>query len=337
MNLIGLNASFQVVKTLTCINIQWNRKYYEPGEYALQMRACDWDTGIAYVYTPDRPETGMVEKVETEHTVKGDLVNVSGFFLEGMLNWKVTYPKHSSAGNLSAACKALVGALLTDTGVTVPTAADVGAAAMFESEGEFLGDATYAALKAQELGQKIRYDYDSGLLLYSIWQGADRSQSQGVNPYAVFSQDFGTVDSMTLTRDTSAYRNYAIVLYDGGSFDIDLRTGGGPKRILYVDTGMTIEDGQTQADFLAAVTSEARKQLAEYPSVLNIDADVMQNNILYGIDYDLGDKCDVRDDRLQLAFETRIIEVREVWKNNTHGITLQFGDKIPTAYQRGRA
>ena len=63
---------------------------------------------------------------------------------------------------------------------------------------------------------------------------------------------------------------------------------------------------------------------------------MLQNNSFYRRDYDLGDLCDVRNDRLQLAFEARIIEVSEVWKENTHTVTLQFGDKIPTVYQRGR-
>lgn len=337
MELIGLDANMQTVKALRCVNIQWNRKYYESGDYALQLCACDWDTNIAYIYTSERPEMGMVQKVETEHTIKGDFVHVSGFFLEGMLNWKVTYPKHSSTGNISAACKSLVNALMADTGVTAPTQTDIGAAAAFESEGEFLGDATYAALKAQEISQRILFDYDSESMLYEVWQAKNRTQSQSVNAYAAFSQNFGTVDAMTLTQDISAYRNYAVVLYDGGVINIDLRAGTEPKRIMYIDTGMSIADGQTQQNFLAAVRVEGDRMLAEYPAIVNIEATVLQNNALYLIDYDLGDKCDVQDDRLMLAFETRIIGINEIWKENVHEVTLEFGDKIPTIYQRGKA
>ncbi len=339
MELIGLDQNFATVKVLRCINIQWNRRYYEPGDYQIQLRAADWDTAIAYVYTHSRPETGMVEKVETEHTIKGDMVLVSGFFLEGMLNWKVTYPKHSSTGNVCAACKTLVASLLADAGVAVPAAADIGSSAAFDSEGETLGDATYAALKAQEMSQRIRYDYDTDTLQYAVWQGLNRTQSQSVNNFAAFSQNFGTVDSLTLTQDSSNLRNYAIVQYQSSDaaaeMEIDLRESTDEvKRILYIDTGMAQEDGQTEADFLAAVEAEARKQLADYGSIVNIDADVLQRNIYYRTDYDLGDQCDVRDDRLQLAYESRIIESNEVWKNNTHTVRLQFGDKIPAAYHR---
>ena len=334
MELIGLDAKFQTVRVLSCINIQWNRKYYEAGQFAIQLYISNWSASIAYIHTVERPEVGMVQKVETEHSLKGDFVNVSGFFLEGMLNWKVTYPYQSRNGNLSAACKAMVASLMADTGVTVPANADLGASVVLESKGEYLGDALYAALEAQELSQRIWLDYDNAVLHYGIWQGLNRTQSQSVNPYAVFSQNFGTVDSLTLTRDYSAYRNGAVVLYEGGAVTLDLRADASePKRLLFIDTSLSADEGQSPESFLLMVQAEGRKQLLEYPKLISIDATVLQNNYLYLQDYDLGDKCDVQDDRLRQAFESRIIEVQEVWKENTHSVTLVFGDKLPVKYR----
>ena len=333
MELIGLDAQRKTVRTLCLTNIQWNRRYYEAGDFALQLRAADWDTAIAYVCAVGRPETGMVEKVETERTLKGDFVNVSGYFLEGMLNWKIVYPRRSGDGNVPEACRALVRALMGDTGVQAPDGVALGRASPLDAEGDRLGDATYAALRAQELGQRIRLSGDQ--FLYEVWQGTDRTQRQTQNPYAVFSRGFGTVDSLTLTRDTSAMRNCALAVYEGGQMTVDLRAGEEPQRMLYVDTGLAQEEGQTEAAFLAAVEAQARAELAEYPAIVNIDATALQRNIRYGVDYDLGDKCDVRDDTLRLSFEARIIEVNEVWKGNEHTVTLQFGDRLPTVTQRG--
>ena len=340
MNLLGLDATLEPVRTLQCLNIQWNRKYYEAGDFALQLRAGDWDSAIAYVFTPDRPETGMVQKVETEHNVKGDFVNVSGFFLEGLLGWGIIYPVYSWNGNLPAMCLDLADRILRPDHprLTLDTLPSLGSNVSVRYEnGEGLGETTFAALKAQELSQRIRYDYASGRLIYSVWQGADRTQEQSANAYAVFSQDFGTVDTLTLTQDESAFRNYAIVVYDGGNLELDLRVGTEPRRMMYVDTGLSIGEGQAENDFLSQVRAEGQKQLSEYARIVNVDADVVQSNFRYLRDYDLGDRCDVRDDRLKLAFEARIIEIREVWKNNEHTVSLQFGDKIPTGYPHGRA
>lgn len=339
MELLGLDSNFVRIGPLKCTNIQWNRRYYEAGDFQLELLASDWDTSIAYIYTSRRPETGMVEKIEAKHTIKGDFILVSGFFLEGMLNWKITKPKHSSTGNVCAACKGLVMALMADSGVSVVTEADIGDSEPFDSENEDLGDATYAALQKQELSQRIRFDYETETLLYRVWQGLDRTQSQIVNTYAAFAQNFKNVDDLTLTQDTSGMRNYAVVQYPLADVDttmeIDLRAGSEPKRIRFIQTAVTQEEGQSDAHYQAAVESDARTQMQDYAAVENLDAEVLQNNIFYLTDYDLGDKCDIRDDRLGLAFEARIIEVNEVWKNNEHKVGVQFGNRIPTAYRRG--
>lgn len=335
MDLLGLDAQLRPVKALHCINIQWNRRYHEAGDYALQLRAADFDTGIAYVYAPARPETGMVEKVETEHTVKGDFVQVSGFFLEGMLNWKAVYPRYVATQNVAEGCRALARLHLADAGVAVPEGPPLGGDATLDATGEPLGDYTYALLKLQALGQRIRLDYAAETLVYEPWQGLDRTQSQSANPYAVFSLGLGTVDELTYTRDSSAQRNYAIAAYEGGVATVDVRADPGqPRRVLYLDTGMAPAQGQTQAEFLLAVETAARAELGKRACIVNLDATVLQAGARYLTDYDLGDRCDVRDDRLSLAYETRIIEINEVWKANAHTVTLQFGEKIPVSRAR---
>jgi hypothetical protein len=333
MDFLGLSQSFLPVKALRCINVQWNRRYYEAGDFQLQLRASDWSADIAYLYTRERPETGMVQKVETEHTVKGDFVLISGYFLEGMFNWKVVYPRRQGTGNLSAQCRALASLYMADVGVTVPDAAALGSDATFDLLGTSFGDATYGMLKLQELSQRIRLNYETGALNYEVWQGTDRTQSVNGAQNAAFCQDFGNIDTLTLTQDDSSYRNYAVAVYQSDALIVDIRTDAAqPIRALYLNTGLSVASGQTQADFLASVRTAAKTELAKHVRVVNIDADVLQNHLFYLADYDLGDRCDIRDDRLKLAFEARIIEVNEVWKENRHLVSLQFGSKLPIAY-----
>jgi hypothetical protein len=334
MELIGLTNDFVRVKTLQCTNIQWNRRYYEPGDYMLELLAEDWDTSIAYIYTPDRPETGMVQKIESENTAEGDFVLVSGYFLEGMLNWKVTWPEHKSTDNVCAACKSLVTSLMEDTEVTVADEADLGGSEAFDSEKEKLGAATYAALKKQELGQRILFDYDTETMTYSVWQGLDRTQNQSENTYATFAQNFGNVNNLVLTQDSSAMHNFAIVQYykngDEQTMEIDLREGDETKRILWINSSVYKDDDETDAEFLDAVESDAREIMEDYEAIENVAATVLQHNLYYLKDYDLGDKCYIRDDRMALEFEARIIEVDEVWKENQHIVIVEFGNRIPT-------
>lgn len=366
MDFWGLTEMFYPVKSLRCINIQWNRKYYEAGDYSIQLRSSDWDNSIAYISTKDRPETGMVQKIETEHTVKGDFVNVSGFFLEGMLNWAVIHPRYVWTANLVEMCRDMVYRYLQGkvglVNIVIPANTLGDNTTITYENGEFLGDASYAELKKQEISQRLKLDFSNGTVEYRAWKGLDRTQRQSQNARVVFAQKIGTIDQMTHTADSSNMRNRVIAVYtdpttgEPAFMTIDIRgettavnpviidpaTGASttinvtprhallaPLRVLYVDTGMSIGEEQSEADFLGSVETYARTQLYEHADVINVDIEPIQNRLFYLTDYDLGDKCDIRDDNLGLGYEARIIEVNEVWKEKQHTVRLQFGDKIP--------
>lgn len=68
----------------------WDRCYYKPGQFSMTVKAGLYDPRWAFIYCDDRPETGMVQKVEygdSGNSGGGDTITVSGFFLEAMLDW----------------------------------------------------------------------------------------------------------------------------------------------------------------------------------------------------------------------------------------------------------
>lgn len=74
------------------INLQWNRKYYECGSFEIMMMASEYNNDAKYLYTPDRKEVGIIQKVHLTKSIKGRFVTISGFFYEFMLNDKIIYP-----------------------------------------------------------------------------------------------------------------------------------------------------------------------------------------------------------------------------------------------------
>lgn len=68
----------------------WTRRYYEPGEFSMQVPADIYSADWAYIYCEHRPETGIVQKVAVtdDALMPGgrDTVTVSGFFTESWLN-----------------------------------------------------------------------------------------------------------------------------------------------------------------------------------------------------------------------------------------------------------
>ena len=80
----------RVTGTIPYTSLTWERRYYEPGEFSMSVLSSVYDPSWAYIYTYDRSEMGMVQKVEYDDTTPGpngeDTVTVSGFFMEEWLN-----------------------------------------------------------------------------------------------------------------------------------------------------------------------------------------------------------------------------------------------------------
>lgn len=87
-----LDADFKrLTGSIPYDSLVWRRRYYGVGEFQMQVRSSLYSTDWAYVYCEDRPETGIIQKVEYDDTTAGprngeDTVLVSGFFLEEILN-----------------------------------------------------------------------------------------------------------------------------------------------------------------------------------------------------------------------------------------------------------
>lgn len=91
---------------------------------------------------------------------------------------------------------------------------------------------------------------------------------------------------------------------------------------------MSPDEGQTDADILAAAITAAQQELSLYGSVENIKMDIADKYV-YMQDFDLGDVCYVKYDNILPLQTKRIIEINEVWKENKCTITPQLGDRIP--------
>lgn len=70
-------------------SLTWHRRYYEPGEFSMTIPASLFNPSWRFIETDERPETGIIQKVEFTDTPtygSDDTVTVSGFFLESILN-----------------------------------------------------------------------------------------------------------------------------------------------------------------------------------------------------------------------------------------------------------
>lgn len=322
-------------------DLSWDRKYYETGKFTLQIAASDYDPAMAYVYSNDRPELGIVEQLK--YTDDDGMVVLSGFFAERILNRRCIYPMLKQSSTRSKFCADAVAAYPVDgVDIVIDAYDNVGDVSTRQETGGQLDEVCHTMLQAEEKAYRCYFDYETGRLHFQIYQGVDRTQSQSVNNFVVFSPAWRNMKKLTVTSDKSNYYNFFIAGGQGEGTDrvyvvIDL-TAGEPMRQKFLDMrDVEKAEDMTAAQYEAVLIAKAVERAASYVDIKNVEFDAdTSRSFQYLADYDLGDKCDIIIDEMRLAFEARIIEVLETWTKNVHKVTLVFGDKIPSPYEKVR-
>lgn len=337
MDVFALDEDFNLVAMgIPYDNLQWIRKYYEPGQFAMQIPIGVYDGSWKYIGSQSRPELGMVQRMET---AGDDLVLVSGFFCEKMLDRKAVYPRYKGeAASAELAARSIFEAYRKDLPIILGAANQpmLGGAVSSDFSDDRLGTKLFALLEAFELSYRVRYDYVGNRLMFEVWQGVDRSQSQDENSWQVFSLEFGNLKSRSVVTDDSDWYNYAIVPVDAWDDDpekeretlyVDLTNGGTRRDIVFDMRSSHPSDDQTMAQWRESVRQEATEKLLSYAKVEDIDIEVLGESG-YMDDFDLGDRCDAILTDVGISMETRIIQVDEVFKaDGGHSVTVGMGNK----------
>lgn len=334
MELFALTEDFELVTAdIPYFNLQWQRRYYQPGQFSMQISADVFDKSWRYICTHDRPEVGVVQKVQYEDKRGKKLVQVSGFFAEQRLNGLVVFPRFTKdLSKTESVIKALVESvpLLTQKGIAFTYDPDklLGDRTQCDFIGEPLGNKCYSILETRELSYKVFTDYNFRKLYMEVWQGLDRTQSQSKNAWAVFATTWGNIENERVNLDDSAYANVCRVSAADETlqFDVDLSNGGERYEIFLDKNSETKPDDITLEEFRAALEQEALEKLADAVKVIDIDVDNF-GAVGYRHDFDLGDKVTVNLEDIGLSLETRIVEVNEVFKDSGHTVQLGFGTK----------
>ena len=349
MELAFLDKDFNLIKYFNYLNLQWIRRYYEPGQFMVQIPADQYVTGAEYVFNSSRPELGMIQKFEYARKSSGQLILLSGYFYEYKLNDKITYPRFRHTGNIEMVARTIVDNYMDDIPLLTKAQANspmLGTSVTKQSTGEGLATALYALLKTQQMSYSCLYDYVNKQIKFKVWQGLDRTQSQTQNSFASFAEKLRNIQNEKIVKDTTLSKNYAIVIGNGSyeegrqvSVTVDLRANPSDyRRVVYIDKTAEIYDStkETLDAYKNRLIQAGKEDLQKkHASILNVSFDAVRNNGLrYMEDFNLGDKCDLLIDDFQMAFQARLTEVREVFKNSVHEISLTFGDKVPVAYRK---
>lgn len=342
MDVYALDENFNLVAfAIPYTNLQWTRRYYDFGEFEMQIPLEVYDATWQYIGTAERPELGMIQKI-SENGDMSMTVLLSGFFIEKMLDEKACYPRYIGDDKTETALRKIFTRYKDDIPIILgpENSPLLGDRTQSNFSDDKLGTKLFRICEPREISWHVTYDYAENQLYFSVWQGVDRTQEQDKNPYYTFSLEFGNIGSRSLNIDYSNWYNYAIIPCNGDDDNIEQNvyyvdlSNGGYKREIVLDMRMdTPEENESMADFQRRIEEAALEKMVDYQVINTIDLTPLEN-IDYMTDYDLGDKCSVELSDINVSLETRIVEVYEVFKDTGHTVTVGLGNKRITKIGR---
>ena len=339
MDLLFLDENFNPVQTVTYINLQWNRRYFECGQFSVQMLAKEYDKSYRYAYSPAKRELGIVQKVEYTSKEYGEFVQISGFFLERILNHHILFPTLNFSGTLENCIRHVLTTYCQGIPKFQVGTIDVpNTKISLQQTGEEVGNQLYAMLMPYECSFRLSYDYVLDKIVFDVWQGLDRTTDSALHDPAVFSQAWGGLKDVVSITDESNYKNFAIIAGSGEGEDrlhtvLDLTNGEAPRKI-YIDArDLQRTDDMTLVSYLDTLRQRGIEKLKDYSNITNVEFE-STGQLKYREHFDLGDKCDIVLSHLNTEYKARIIGIDEVIKENRTEINLLFGEKIPKKIRR---
>lgn len=336
-----LDKDFKLIAPTDRIySLQWNTKYYDIGDFELHILLSGNDELLGklnktvYIYLPESNYTGISQYrsyTGSDYTIKGKM-------LEDLLSERVVDSKYESNDNAETAARGVINAYAispaeTGRGISNLYFGDyhaLGSVINYTQRGKHVSEAAGEILYTQELSYRLRFDFASGGIYFEVYQGLDRTQSQNINPWAVFSRSYGNVISNSEHYNRSGnYKNFAYVAGMGEGDErvivtVDQIQTGELRKELWVDArDLQKDDQESDASYQEKLVTRGQQKLSEYQQIESVDFEV---DTTAKTPFALGDKCTYINEDIKVNAEGRITEIRETWEASGYRKSVTLGE-----------
>lgn len=354
-NIIALNENYEIVQLLRPTNVQWNRKYHEPGSFSIQLPLSQYSSSIKFIYTKDRPEIGRVIQINFLSQNGYQCIQLSGYFEENELNRHVVYQNGTSNiinspawlernGKAEDVAYAFFDGFHSISNGTVTSSLDIsrsdslgrGKQSVHTRNGEYLGRKIYDILKPSGMSYRVLYDFANNVKTFEVWSGMDRRESnmEGNNPI-IFSTKYGNIKNPNVLISEENYKNAGIITNEQVDENKSVFTvravfekaDAGRYIMTYVQSILN-KNEYTDSSFLEALENEASNALNETIKIVNIEFDALSGSYEYMKDFDIGDECTLEIPEMSLSADARLIGCYEVMKSGQWSMSMEFGTPI---------
>ena len=172
----------------------------------------------------------------------------------------------------------------------------------------------YAAIRElcirYELGFRLTRHYDASELYFDVYTGSNRTTDQTALTPIVFGERLGNIQNTREFSSVQNYKNVAYVWSQGGNSTIyapgaNASTSGFDRRVLLVSTDVPEEYTGTAGNWRLRV---GREELRKHRAANLYDGELTPHSgFVYGVDYNLGDLLDFRDEQNNPSYR-RVLE-----------------------------
>ncbi|MGM7637570.1 siphovirus ReqiPepy6 Gp37-like family protein [Bacillus sp. Hm123] len=201
--------------------------------------------------------------------------------------------------------------------------------------------ALWEICKKYDVSFEILLDHHQKQFIFNVYQGADRSFDQNVNPRVTFAEKADNVIATKYTDDMTNYKNTAIVLgEDDRVIKVNGDITGFNRREIYVDAKSIkstyknendVEITLTEAELIALIKEHGATALADYQRIQTFENEINPaSQFIYGEHFSMGDKVTSIDTDLGIIKNSRVVGAKEIYRKGTYSISLEFGVSVPT-------
>lgn len=341
------DTNFKLLKTIDAYESAiWTTRFFKPGDFQIRIPLKKLTTDFQknyFIRRSDRKNVGIIEKIEKEDNLdkKIEYVRISGRFASCLWEWRVNnayllynnlsidaitnnlYVNHFTTGNRKLPQFNYIRTNAFDDKIT--SLEDTGTNCLTLIEKVFLN-----------LKMGFTEEIKDGKILFSMFEGVDRSKSQTKNKRIVFSSEFDNLTNSKYTTSYEAYRNtaYVAVKNDGNQLTIkkikEIGAGSGINRKETFVFGSDITEEQTEEEWENVLNELGKNSLIDITEEFNGDI-VPEVKYRFSPDksdgsYWVGDIVTVENKKLNAFMNVRIYEAIESKEGKNETLILTFGN-----------
>lgn len=337
----------------TFFSFRWIRKYSKPGEFELQCALTSETLNLLQrdniVYKKGDLEAAYIEYRNLKQNTEGkEILVVKGKLLTGYLNRRIIWGTEILNTTAEIAMRTIVShncinpvdPLRVIPNLILGSLNNFTPAVNYQVSYKNLTDELENLSNISSLGYRINLDITSKKLIFNVYKGLDRSINQSVNARAVFSKEFENILEHEYVDSLNNYRNLALVGGIGEGLERKLVTVGNAsgldrfeifndqKSLSNVDENNNLI---SDSDYINLLSGKGNELLSQTKEIQTFDSKVnTSSNLVYKIDFDLGDIVTCTSKKWGITLDTRITEIEEAYEEKGLSINVTFGNNIPT-------